>query len=102
MDRLHYIYIKYIPTYIYIYKYIYIYTYIYVYIDIIIRNVHMYNFNPIFLASFGGPQAAHFALDACAWGDDAGGSGAKRVQGNAFVCGLGTQETGETAVNSEQ
>jgi hypothetical protein len=63
----------------------------------------MYNFNPISLASFvGGPQAAHFALDACAWGDDAGGSGAKRVQGNAFVCGLGTQETGETAVNSEQ
>ncbi|CAL1133554.1 unnamed protein product [Cladocopium goreaui] len=32
-------------------------------------------------------EAAHFALDACAWGDDAGGSGAKRVQGNAFVCG---------------
>ena len=54
MDRLHYIYIKYIPTYIYIYKYIYIYTYIYVYIDIIIRNVHMYNFQPNFFSQLWG------------------------------------------------
>ena len=84
-------------------NYLHIYTHTYIYIDIIIHNVHMYNFNPFFFASFvGGPQAAHFALDACAWGDAGGSGSGKRVQGNAFVCGLGTQETGETAVNSEQ